>query len=154
MPRFLLFLVLTLGWLVVLSLAGCAERARTVGDRVLERVEKPTADGGKIITERERTQVDEEKATKADLAAAMAGIQALINGLQGNLPGALAALVPPPPKVPTAAELAQAVPQDMKIMGMPAETVIGTMLALWAGERGVAAYHKRRRRRLEPAPKD
>ena len=140
-------------WLIcVLALvaAGCSSTGRTQEKRVLERVETPTANGGKITRETERTDTDSETVTKADLTVAL---QAAMAGLRGDLPGAVAALVPKPPGVQ---ELLGAIPQpkeEPRLLGLGTQELIGIAGALWAGERGVSAWHKRRRLATETKPK-
>lgn len=118
---------------------GCSSKRTTEGTRVLERVETPTADGGKRIRETERTTTEEETLTKADLSAAVAALQAALAGLRGDIPGAIGALIPKPAAQPT-------------LLGMTAPEIIGAAGALWTAERGVAAWHKRRRIKAEAKP--
>ena len=142
--------------LLMFALMGCTTQTRTEGSRVLERIETPTPDGGKITRETEKTEAASESVTKADLSAAVAALQAAVAGVQGNIPGAVAALIPKPPAVPTAADLAAAVkvPEAPKILGLDTTDLIAVAATLWASERGVAAWHKRRRLRLETSRKD
>jgi hypothetical protein len=145
-----IILMAAIGVLLLIVLAGCSTNTRTEGSRVLERVETPTHDGGKIVRETERTEQTSETVTKADLSAAVAAIQAAVAGARGDIPGAVAALIPKP-SIPTAADLAAAVrvPEAPKILGMETPDLIAAAAAIWASERGMAAWHKRRRLRAE-----
>lgn len=128
--------------LVLLLMAGCATNTRSEASRVLERVETPTPDGGKIVRETERTEAKADGVTKADLSAAVAALQAAVAGVRGDVPGAVAALLPKPP---TVNDLAGAVPKSPTLLGMDMATIMAALAGLWATERGIATYQKRKR---------
>ena len=134
--------------ILALALVGCTTNTRGTEQRVLERIETPTPDGGRIVREKERTETEAETVTKADLSAAVAALQAAVAGVRGDVPGAVAALLPKPP---SAADLAAAVkvPEAPKLFGLDTTDLLATAAAIWASERGVAAWHKRRKPRPE-----
>jgi hypothetical protein len=134
---------------MAILLFGCSKTERTEGKRILERVETPTADGGKVTRETERTETGSESVTKADLQVAL---QAAVAGLRGDIPGAVAALIPKPPGI---SDFVGALPppKEDKILGLTTTEMLTLAGVVWGGERGVSAWHKRRRLQTETAPK-
>lgn len=137
-------LAIALLCVAMLMLGGCVNsQTRSEGRRVLERVETPTADGGKVTRETERTETGSETVTKADLAAAL---QATMAGLRGDLPGMVAAVIPKPP---APSDFAAVAPKPPTLFGMDLAQLIALVAALWGGERAVSTYHKRKQARKD-----
>ena len=134
MVEAILRLMVVGGLLVAVVLAaGCASMGRATTTEIETRV---GTDQGKPTNLVIKKAVKTEEETRAGPDPEVMKIL-VQEAVKAAVPGAeaIAAMIPKPP--PT------------KVFGMDPETIAGAAGALWAGERGVAVYHKRRRLKAE-----